>query len=259
MSKKVPRVVDFSFSDTPHTMDMSDIQSEINDVVAEREGPEGATQQSMPDEAEFHIEEKEEIQEEDIFDMSEKMPETVKRVEKDIDLQREIEEVESEISHAQRPKQVRKKRKPMSKEHLAKLALAREKAMISRKAKAAERAENKKLNNEQKDLVKKAKQKRVQKLKKEIEEEDEEPIKGGGKGLKSPGLTQADLEEAQYNAILKYDALRKSQKAEKKKAQLVEQEKQKMLNQINRATGQTYQYGARRPDGKLMNRFDNCY
>ena len=90
--------------------------------------------------------------------MSDNMPETVKRAEKDIDLQKDIEELEADI--VEKPKQVRKKRKPMSKEHLAKLALAREKAMISRKAKAAERAENKKLDNESKDLVKKAKQKR---------------------------------------------------------------------------------------------------
>ena len=254
MSKKVPRVVDFSFSDTPHGMDMSNIQSEINDVPDHGD----VYEQSIPDEAEFQIEEKEEIQEEDIFDMSDKMPETVKRVEKDIDLQKDIEELEADIVLSKKPKQVRKKRKPMSKEHLAKLALAREKAMISRKAKAAERAENKKLDNESKDLVKKAKQKRVQKLKKEIEEEDEPTIKPTGNG-KSFGLTQADLEEAQYQAILKYDALRKQQKAEKKKAQLVEQEKQKMLNQINRATGQTYGYGARSSDGRLMNRFDNCY
>ena len=251
MSKKVPRVVDFSFSDTPHGMDMSNIQSEINDVADQGD----VYEQSIPDEAEFQIEEKEEIQEEDIFDMSDKMPETVKRAEKDIDLQKDIEELEADI--VEKPKQVRKKRKPMSKEHLAKLALAREKAMISRKAKAAERAENKKLDNESKDLVKKAKQKRVQKLKKEIEEEDEE-VKPISKG-KSLGLTQADLEEAQYQAILKYDALRKSQKAEKKKQQMVEQEKQKMLATIGRATGQTYTYGSRRTDGRLVNRFDNCY
>ena len=251
MSKKVPRVVDFSFSDTPHAMDMSNIQSEINDVADQGD----VYEQSIPDEAEFQIEEKEEIQEEDIFDMSDKMPETVKRAEKDIDLQKDIEELEADI--VQKPKQVRKKRKPMSKEHLAKLALAREKAMISRKAKAAERAENKKLDNESKDLVKKAKQKRVQKLKKEIEEDDEE-VKPISKG-KSLGLTQADLEEAQYQAILKYDALRKSQKAEKKKQQMVEQEKQKMLATIGRATGQTYTYGSRRTDGRLVNRFDNCY
>lgn len=251
MSKKVPRVVDFSFSDTPHAMDMSNIQSEINDVADNGD----VYEQSIPDEAEFQIEEKEEIQEEDIFDMSDKMPETVKRAEKDIDLQKDIEELEADI--VEKPKQVRKKRKPMSKEHLAKLALAREKAMISRKAKAAERAENKKLDNESKDLVKKAKQKRVQKLKKEIEEDDEE-VKPISKG-KSLGLTQADLEEAQYQAILKYDALRKSQKAEKKKQQMVEQEKQKMLATIGRATGQTYTYGSRRTDGRLVNRFDNCY
>ena len=114
-----------------------------------------------------------------------------------------------------------------------------------------------KLEQEQKELIKKAKVKRVQKLKQEVEEEEEPPEQP--KGKTNMGLTMADLEEAQYQAILKYDALRKQQKQEKKKAQMVEQEKQKMLNTINRATGQTYQYGARRSDGRLMNKWDSCY
>jgi hypothetical protein len=182
---------------------------------------------------------------------------TAKKIRKDKELQQNIEELEQQISKPTTTQKKPRKKREMTPEHLAKLALAREKAQIARKKKAEERAEAKKLEQEQKELIKKAKVKRVQKLKEEVEEEDEPPEQP--KGKTNFGLTQADLEEAQYNAILKYDALRKQQKAEKKKQQMIEQEKMKMLNTINRATGQTYQYGARRPDGKLMNRWDSCY
>ena len=51
----------------------------------------------------------------------------------------------------------RKKRPPMSEEHKAKLALAREKAMEARKKKAQEKKENKALDLEEKELLKKQK------------------------------------------------------------------------------------------------------
>ena len=58
----------------------------------------------------------------------------------------------------------RKKRPPMSEEHKQKLALAREKAMASRKKKAEDKKVAKALDNEEKELLKKQKHKRVQKL-----------------------------------------------------------------------------------------------
>ena len=264
MSKKIPKVVDFTFSETPSLMDVSLIESELNNIADARpaqvpEGlPDAVSAGLVPDEVDLQIEEKEEIQEEDIFDME--PTKTAKKIKKDKQLEVLEEELEQSIS---KPVKHKRKRKPMSAEHLAKLALAREKAQIARKAKKEEREEALKLEKEQKDLLKKVKQKRVSKLKKEVEQsdsegEEEEEVKTKGKG-KSLGLTQADLEEAQYQAILKYDSMRKAQKEEKRKKQMIEQEKQKMLATINRATGQTYSYGARRSDGRLMNRFDNCY
>ena len=258
MSKKIPKNVDFTFSEAPSLMDMSLIESELNDITDASQMPEGlptSAGDQVPDEVDLQIEQKEEIQEEDIFDMA--PTKTAKKIKKDKELQDDIEELEQSISKP--AVKHKRKRKPMSAEHLAKLALAREKAQIARKAKKEEREQALKLEKEQKDLLKKVKQKRVSKLKKEVEQSDsegEETPKGKGKSM---GLTQADLEEAQYQAILKYDSMRKAQKEEKRKQQMIEQEKQKMLNTINRATGQTYSYGARRSDGRLMNRFDNCY
>jgi hypothetical protein len=65
-------------------------------------------------------------------------------------------------------------------------------------------------------------------------------------------LTKKDLEDAQLEAIMKYDAMRKERKAKKKEEQIIEDGKKKMLNNIQRATGM-YSYR----DGS--NRFDNCY
>jgi len=159
----------------------------------------------------------------------------------------------------------KKPRKPMTEEHKAKLALAREKAMASRKAKAEERKKMKALENEEKELVKKQRVKRVQKLKEEVEGP---PKDEGGETIESPpksqqsidhhNLTRKDLEEAQLEAIIKYEAMRKERKAKKKQEQAIEAEKQKMLNTIQRATG-TYGYRKTDPTGRLMNRFDSCY
>ena len=159
----------------------------------------------------------------------------------------------------------KKPRKPMTEEHKAKLALAREKAMASRKAKAEERKKMKALENEEKELVKKQRVKRVQKLKEEVEGP---PKDEGGETIESPpksqqsidhhNLTRKDLEEAQLEAIIKYEAMRKERKAKKKEEQIIEAEKQRMLNTIQRATG-TYGYRKTDPTGRLMNRFDSCY
>ena len=67
-------------------------------------------------------------------------------------------------------------------------------------------------------------------------------------------ITKKDLEQAQLDTLMKYEAMRKARKEEKKKVALVEAEKQKMLNTINRAVGgQQYKYR----DGS--NRWDRCY
>jgi hypothetical protein len=156
-----------------------------------------------------------------------------------------------------KPIKQKKARKPMTEEHKAKLALAREKAMASRKAKAEERKKMKELEKQEKELVKQQKVKRVQKLKEEVEGEDATTTQSNIKTNVS-GLTRKDLEEAQLDAIMKYEAMRKERKAKKKQEQAIEAEKQKMLNTIQRATG-TYGYRGRDANGRLLNRFDSCY
>lgn len=206
---------------------------------------------------ELEISEKPVINKEDIFESndSEEEVETIKET-----IEPQKEKVFSLISKNEdkplKPVKEKKKRKPMSEEHKAKLKVAREKAMAVRKANAEERKKMKAVDNEEKELLKKQKVKRVQKLKKEVEEEEEaEPVKK----VREPSyptstITKKDLEDAQLDAIMKYEALRKKRKAEKKQAEMVEKERLKMLNTINKATGgANYRYG----DGS--NRFDKCY
>lgn len=241
MSKKPPSVVQFNFSE-----DLASVAAgasaapspelsesiEIKDPETGEENPNFIYEEEPIEEAEpiIKIEEKEEINRKELFDVP-------------------VDEPKSCTKPAKKP------RKPMSAEHKAKLALAREKAMESRKAKAIERKKMKELENEEKELLKTQKVKRVQKLKEEVN--DEKPVETtvpSKNPTKMTGLTRKDLEEAQLEAIMKYEAIRKQRKEEKKQAKIIEDGKAKMLNQINRATGGiNYRY----KDGS--NRFDGCY
>ena len=139
----------------------------------------------------------------------------------------------------------RKPRPPMSEEHKEKLKLARDKAMASRKVKAQERKENKQLEKEEKELLKKQKVKRVQKLKEEVEEDVPPTIT-----KKELSFTKKDLEEAQLQAIMNYEKIRKSRKEEKKERMKQEAEEEALKNQIRRAVA---------PPKEYNNPFSNCY
>jgi hypothetical protein len=227
MSKKPPSVVQFNFTEDLLAPSPGQIVHESTDSDTGDENP-NFIYDDKPEEAEpiIKFEEKEEINRKELFDVPADEPEA-------------------------KPTKVKKPRKPMSEDHKEKLALAREKAMLSRKAKAIERKKMKELENEEKELLKTQKVKRVQKLKEEVN--DEKPVETTVP-TKTTGLTRKDLEEAQLEAIMKYEAIRKQRKEEKKQAKIIEEGKAKMLNQINRATGGvSYRYR----DGS--NRFDNCF
>ena len=234
MNKKPPSLVEFNFSeDIPPSNPQLRESVEIKDPETGEENPNFIYKEEPIEEEEpiIKIEEREEINKKDLFDVP-------------------VDEPPAPQSNSCK-KPAKKPRKPMSEDHKAKLALAREKAMASRKVKAEERKKMKALENEEKELLKTQKVKRVQKLKEEVN--DEKPLQSTAP-TKMTGLTRKDLEEAQLEAIMKYEAIRKQRKEEKKQAKIIEEGKAKMLNQINRATGGVnYRYR----DGS--NRFDNCY
>ncbi len=145
----------------------------------------------------------------------------------------------------------RKKRPPMSEEHKAKLAVAREKAMAARKAKAQERKENKALETEEKELLKKQKVKRVKKLKEEVEDnEDGSIIDPPKETIKEQTFSKKDLEEAQLQAIMNYEKIRKSRKEKKRIDQEKNKEEEMLKAQLRRAVA---------PPQQEYNPYANCY
>ena len=145
-----------------------------------------------------------------------------------------------------------KPRKPMSEAHKLKLAEARKKAMLVKKQKAEERKAQKELEREERELLKQKKVKDVQKLKEEVN--TEKPPSKQPVGITT--FTKEDLEKAQYDAILKYDRLRKQQKAEKKKVQQEERERKELMDKLK---PQNTGYRSRNANGRFNNPYDMCY
>ena len=228
MSKKPPAMVDFKFSED--TIDETTGEENPNFIYDDDydNGLKLELEDDLDDEL-IKIEEKEKPDSDDIFE----------------DMSPKVKKVEAR-------NKIKKPRKPMSEEHKQKLALAREKAMLVRKQKAIENKKMKALDIEEKELLKKQRVKKVQRLKEEVEGDDAVPLKETKIINKVSGLTKKDLEDAQLEAIMKYDAMRKEAKKKKKEEQMIEEGKKKMLNNIQRATG-NYSYR----DGS--NRFDGCY
>ncbi len=151
----------------------------------------------------------------------------------------------------------RKKRPPMTDEQKEKLKKAREKAMAVRKARAEERKKEKDLDKQEKELLKKQKIKKVKKLKEEVEEKVEEEIppetipekQSTSSFVGMTTFTKKDLEEAQLDAILKYDTIRKARKKEKNERLQKEKEDNLVRETLRRQITPQKQY----------NPFDNCY
>ena len=251
---KVPKVANFTFSEDV-VVKQPELVLELEDDVSDEEVEHG--------DSPIKFQKKMVIQKEDIFDLDTK-PKKKKSLKSIIKVQDNIavmpdevkedlllDTMESQIEYVPTEK-VKKKRKPMSEEHKAKLAFAREKAFASKRANAIERKKIKDLESEEKELVKLQRVKRVQKLKAEVEEDEPAPKSYAPSTVGMSGLSKKDLEESQLDAIMKYDAMRKERKAIKKQEQMVNAEKDKMLKNIQRATGM-YSYR----DGS--NRFDGCY
>tara|TARA_R110000850_G_scaffold198597_2_gene324804 strand:+ start:371 stop:1006 length:636 start_codon:yes stop_codon:yes gene_type:complete len=139
----------------------------------------------------------------------------------------------------------RKKRAPMTEDHKVKLQAARVKAVAARKQKAIDNKASKELEKEEKELLKKQKVKRVQKLKEEVEQEEtfiKEPIK-----FKS-SFTKEDLEDAQLQAIMSYEKIRKERKKVKETDRKINYEKEVLQETIRRVV-----------QPKDTNPYQNCY
>jgi len=128
-----------------------------------------------------------------------------------------------------------KKKRVLSEEHKAKLASAREKALATRRANAQEK-------KRVKELEKKAKQKKTKELEEYVEDKPPPVVAKVQEQQSRPmvekekAITKKDIEEAQLEAIMKYEALRKQRKKKKQEDAEEQRKKDETLNAIRRAT-----------------------
>ena len=152
--------------------------------------------------------------------------------------------IESEEPQITPVKKERKKR-VMTKEALAKLAVARAKGMETRKRNSELRKQKKEEQASETELIKNVRKKRISKLKKELEDSDEEGTIGGHsvkftkepvvKVIEKQAFSQVEMDTAIANGIASYEKVRKERKVIKKKQQADDAHQQKIFNTISRA------------------------
>lgn len=242
MSKKIAPRVQLNFA--PEHISDEEPEIESQDLPCE-----------MPE-----VIEREEIVENDIFDnLNSKVKES-----EDIVIEEEPEPLETTAKHSEtkkpKPKQKTvsksegqpKKKRQLSEEHKAKLALAREKALATRRAKAEEKKKMKEIENKTKELKKKKAQKDLQQLEDEVIHDKPSSTRAPTTVQQGSMFTKEDLENAQLDAIMKYEAIRKARKEEKRKQKLIDDQKEQLKKKIQG-------YGARDANGRLLNKWDRCY
>jgi hypothetical protein len=258
MNRKVPPRVLFQYEPDPVPApepepDMDDEVSDFESYEEEVGEPESATER-MP-----KFVDKEEIVGETIFEYPDNIGVMPDEVKENLKYEGMEEEIDYGVSESVKPKKSkatvtgRKPRKPMTEQQKANLAQARIKAAQVKKMNAEERKKMKAIDNEEKELLKQRKVKNLQKLREEVSD-DPKPVEKVVHQQVS-GLTRKDLEEAQFEAIERYETLRKQRKEEKRIIQEKEKQKRELIEKLNPNNG----YRARDTSGKLVNRWDLCY
>jgi hypothetical protein len=152
-----------------------------------------------------------------------------------------------------KPKQKRKRR-PMTEEAKAKLAIARAKGLETRKRNAELRKQAKMKNQEEKaeveTLKQKVKAKKINELRKQAQDGDDNPSMNGfeeDKVVKTPRVQKIkqekyysakDVEDAVLKGIDSYEKIRKERKVKKKAVKADEEHKKKIFNTISKQTGE---------------------
>ena len=158
-----------------------------------------------------------------------------------------------------------KPRAPMSDAHKEKLRMAREKAVISRREKAKARAQ-KKIDDEE-EAVEREEENKLRELKKKKDKKKEldelkkavydtpvptptpapaPPAPVIREIVREPSITKDDIEQAQLNAIMQYENLRKQRKEEKKKKEAESLEYENLKKKLLRAQNPRNQFNGSR-------------
>jgi hypothetical protein len=179
------------------------------------------------------IKPREKIEQQDIF-IEQKSKKNVKVVIED-----KVEEEIPSIVAVKPDVKPAKKKRVMSEEHKAKLAVARQKAMITRKANAAKRKEEKELEKEEKQLSTTMRRKRVEKMKQIVSDKPvvmKKPEVVEPKIIeKQVGYTEEQLHSAIAMALEVEDKKRKVRKSKKLEIKKEQESKKKIFNTINNA------------------------
>jgi len=179
------------------------------------------------------IKPREKIEQQDIF-IEQKSKKNVKVVIED-----KVEEEIPTIVAVKPDVKPAKKKRVMSEEHKAKLALAREKAMITRKANAAKRKEEKELEKEEKQLSATMRRDRVAKMKQIVNHKPavikKQEVIEPKIIEKQVGYTEEQLKSAIAIALEVEDKKRKLRKSKKLEMKKEEESKKKIFNTINNA------------------------
>lgn len=140
---------------------------------------------------------------------------------------------------------VKKPRPPMTEEHKAKMKAARERTQ-------KEKREARELMKQEKVLLRQKKVKEVSKLKKEIEDPVEEEISKEEEPKPTKQSEPIDIEKAVLDGIMKYETIRKSRKADKKKEKEQEASDKQIRDTLLRATNP-------KPSGYKNSPYSFCY
>tara|TARA_R110001599_G_scaffold71472_1_gene199416 strand:+ start:2612 stop:3391 length:780 start_codon:yes stop_codon:yes gene_type:complete len=197
---------------------------------------------------------KKEIVKEDIFDEPEPEEKKIKlELVDDIEYTTEEEQIEESSEEEEVSAPVRKIRRPIIAKknlqapqvinvihELPKVQLDSKGKPIKLNKNGLPRKERKPMTEEQKqkclDNLKKGREKRSKQKAIEVEQKEIEQPK---QKQKQTSISKQDLKEAQLDAIMQYDSLRKARKKKKKEAQLIVDEQEKLKNTLRQEINNT--------------------
>jgi len=129
-----------------------------------------------------------------------------------------------------------KPRKPMSEEHKAKLAVAREKANAKKRWLKEQRDAKKKATENMSVPAEAITQPEVQEIKQEASPRSPTPIRSKSPPVKYIGVTQEQLEASHLKAVLTAETLRKKRKEEKRLKQKEQEYAKETMQTIQKLT-----------------------
>ncbi len=129
-----------------------------------------------------------------------------------------------------------KPRKPMSEEHKAKLAVAREKANAKKRWLKEQRDAKKKATENMSVPAEAITQPEVQEIKQEASPRSPTPIRSKSPPVKYVGVTQEQLEASHLKAVLTAETLRKKRKEEKRLKQKEQEYAKETMQTIQKLT-----------------------